>query len=463
LSVIAFAVPTVLAVGLLAAGGLWALRLAYRRSVRESAARSVLEQGSLIVRQLAGEVAGLGSDSGPEEQERFSRLFRSLCDLEPGLQYVSVSVPEEGTVLFSRQREALDGGGTVPVARPEGPVRRRPRLLSVGEQVIPVVTFSVRVRPDSGVERSVQIAMRGDAVGRKEAAPSRALEVMFQTALATMGGSLVLTLLIIVWLLRREISRQQQRVREEHLTFAGALADGIIHDVRNPMSALHLDVQMLHQEAKRGEAARMGRIAVMADRADRAIERIDAVFKEFLYVSRPSTEAGERFDLNGCLRDCLELMAPRFERSGVKTELRLADGTLPIRGYAPELKRALVNILTNATEASPEGGTVTVVSRRCGDRIEAEVLDEGPGIPAGLRLRLFEMFFSTRPGGTGLGLGLARTAVENNGGRLTAGNREGGGACFTISLPLAEKADAGASPGAGADGADAEGRGDGKP
>ena len=247
-------------------------------------------------------------------------------------------------------------------------------------------------------------------------------------------------------MLRREHLRETQRRAEEHLAFAGVLANGIVHDFRNPMSSLRLDVQMLHKEAEKGADGRPGRISELAERVRTTLDRMDKVFQEFLYLSRPAQDVTETFDLAECLRECAAMLAPRFEQKHVRVEFD-ADGAAAVLGQRASLQRAFINVLTNAEQFSPESGTVTVRVRGGAAQCVAEVMDRGPGIPASDHKRIFEMFHSGRPGGTGLGLFLAKTAVEGSGGRIEAGNRPDGGACIRIALRAATAAQ-GAAEGA---------------
>jgi signal transduction histidine kinase len=108
---------------------------------------------------------------------------------------------------------------------------------------------------------------------------------------------------------------------------------------------------------------------------------------------------------------------------------------MEVTGRSVALKRALINVLTNAKQASPSGGTVTVSTRREDGYAVVVIEDEGPGIPEPEKNRIFDMFVSGKPGGVGLGLYLAKAAVESNRGKITAENRVEGGARFVIRLP----------------------------
>ena len=133
------------------------------------------------------------------------------------------------------------------------------------------------------------------------------------------------------------------------------------------------------------------------------------------------------------------MLAPRFEASGVGADVRRPAEPVFVRVSAAAVKRAVLNVLLNATQHAGTGGRVAVEVVRDGQRARLDVRDTGPGIPKADRERIFEMFYTTRPQGTGLGLFLARTAVEQNGGTLAAIEPAGSGACFRLEFPLAEK------------------------
>ena len=130
---------------------------------------------------------------------------------------------------------------------------------------------------------------------------------------------------------------------------------------------------------------------------------------------------------------------PRFEVAGVLPEIRSAEGEMSIRASAAAVKRALLNVLLNACQHAGQGGRVRVEVSTAGSRVRLDVCDSGPGIPKKDRERVFEMFYTTRPQGTGLGLFLARTAIEKNGGSLAVAESEGAGARLRMEFPASEK------------------------
>lgn len=419
----------------LAAVNLWYLRRLQRESLHSSAAQSVLDQGADLARTLAAQPATLLHGDEPQHWSEFGRLVRSLRRIEPNIEYVSVS--EGGVILFydGAAQTASNGApadAQTPATAPEVRVGRQ-RMVH-GDSLVPVLTFTAPA-DRGGTPRHVRVALRKDAVERREEQAAEAVGILFRITMATLIVSFGLAALLSVALLRHEIERARRERAAEHLAFAGALADGIIHDVRNPLSSLRLDLQMLQKEAHKGSAGDSSRIVTLAERTLKTMDRVDLVMREFLYVSMPEAAARERVDVNECVRDCLDLLGPRFESAGVGLHADLAPDAPAFDGFGVGLKRALINVLTNAKQVSPHGGRVTVRTSRRNGAAVIEVEDQGPGIPRRQMKRLFEMFASGRPDGIGLGLHLTRAAVERNGGTIAAENRAEGGARFTITLP----------------------------
>jgi signal transduction histidine kinase len=422
-------------IAFLAAANLWFLRRLQSESLHASAAQAVLELGTELARNLAGQPVVQAANDEPNRWKDFTRLVRSLRQVEPSLQYVTVS--EGDVILFHEDiASASREGGAAATGTVHG-VRIGRRLMADGKTVSPVLTFTVQVPGEGDPSRYVQVAMRKDAVTQREERANAVLSLMFRLSVLTLAIAFGLAVLLVVWAFRHELERQRRRRDEEHLAFAGILADGIIHDVRNPMSSLRLDLQMLEKEANKAGDLRPDRITGLAARARKTIDRIDLVMKEFLYVSKPGPQLRERVIISTCIHDCLDLLGPRMEQANVHVRLNLAEEDLAVVGRGVELKRALINVLTNAKQVSPPGGAVTVSTRREAGQAIIAIEDEGPGIAEADRKRIFDMFISGRPDGVGLGLYLAKAAVENSGGSIMAENMTEGGARFVIRLPLA--------------------------
>lgn len=426
----------VLLIALLAGGSLFLLHRFHNQLAHTTAARSVMATGRNMAADLARQPI-LQQGSTEADWREFSRLIQSLHTVEQDLQFVSVTV--DGVTVFQEHTTALDGrGDTEATVRPESVVMGR-RVLGVGPDGLPVVSFVVEVKGLDGRSRVLEIGLRREAVDREEKAAAEAIRSMFILSLLTVLVSFGICVLLVVWMMQREMRREQFRRQEEHLAFSGVLANGIVHDFRNPMSSLRLDIQMLGKEAAKGESGNRERIGQLAERVRNTLDRMDKVFQEFLFLSRPADEAPETVEVKTCLRECLELIAPRLEHAGVRAELTAPEQPLFVKVASSAFRRALINILVNAEQFSPRGEAISVRVASEEGRAIIDICDRGPGIPRENRKKLFAMFFSTRPQGTGLGLFMAKAALERNGGQIKALDRSGGGACFRVSVPLAEE------------------------
>ena len=423
----------------LAGANLWFLVKVYEQGVRSTATLSVLQYGTLLTKHLARQPFLQTAQPAPADSDQFSRAVDLLQHIEPGLEYVTIT--ENNIVIF--HRESTPPTTTSQNETPSQPAsdertRISPKKMFIGSNIVPVITFTRKLTPNDGRERNLQIALKKEVVEREQAGASTAITAMFHLSLITMAVSLGLCLLAIIWLVRRELGWERRRGQDEHLAFAGAVASSIIHDFRNPMSAMRLDAQLLQQEAtKEAAACRPQRMNELATRINTTIDRLDILLLEFLLIAKPEVVERERFDINTCLHDCLDLLKLRFEKAGIRIETVLTDQTLPIRGYPVQFKRALLNILNNAEHFSPAGSAVTIRTRLEDAIAVVEIADEGPGIPAKDRRRIFDLFVSHRPGGTGIGLALTKTAVENCGGEVSVRpGPHGKGSCFVIRVPL---------------------------
>ena len=424
----------------LAGSTLVLLRRMHARSTHTAAAETVIRQGQAMVARLSSQPSVTASPDDETDWSEFSRLIRNLHSIEDGLQYVSVT--RNDVVVFHEQTRLLDGSPQPdPSPPPTGAVDMRREVLHVGEDVIPVVVFTTGIQGIGDERTSVSVALRKDTVNREEEAAETAMTSMFRLTLLTVVVSFSICVILVVWMMRREVKREALRRDEEHLAFSGMLANGIVHDFRNPMSSMRLDVQMLHRETERGEEARPDRMRSLSERVRNTLDRMDKVFQEFLYVSRPDRDDRTAIDLVTCIEDSLEMLAPRFEQANVTSRVEAPPETVHVLAYEGSLRRALVNVLTNAEQFSPPEETVSVSVSATHDTAIVEVSDRGPGVPKHKRKQVFDMFVTERPEGTGLGLFLAKAAIERSGGTIEiAETTEDRGACVRIRLPLAPSA-----------------------
>ncbi len=421
----------VLLMALFAAVTLRILRNMHGQSARTQATFTVAQKGSEIL-------AYLSDQAESADWKELSRQVLALHCVEEGLQYVSVS--RDGVIVFHEQTRglAIDNTASDPdTGELPADISMRRQLLDLGGEEVPVVVFNRQLWGGDGVPLEVEIAMRKETVEREQRAATTAIGSMFQLSLITVIVSFSTCALLVVWMMRREVQRERQRREEEHLAFAGVMANGIVHDFRNPMSAMQLDVQMLNREVARGKECRHERVRELAERVENTVERMDKVFQEFLYMSKPPSDERDAVDLGACIRECVDLLAPRLEQADVSIDLDVPPQPVLVLAYLSGLQRALMNVIINAEQASKTGDQVRIRVLKSGRVATVDVIDSGPGVPAAQRKQIFEMFTTNRPGGTGLGLFLAKTAIERCGGSIKVADAGTGGSRFQITLPLA--------------------------
>jgi signal transduction histidine kinase len=247
--------------------------------------------------------------------------------------------------------------------------------------------------------------------------------------------------------LARQSELERSLRRSERLSALGRLTAGVAHEVRNPLAAIKLKVQMARR-ARNAPEKLDDTFRVITEE----IERLDGLVGRLLEFGR--TEPPEQSSLD--LRELAEGRAAFFRdvagRTGVKIEVRAPADVVAVKGDAGRLAQVLDNLIQNALEAMPGGGRLTI---SCEAATTAEgvgvarliVEDTGAGVPPEDRERIFEPFFTARAAGTGLGLAIAREIIEAHGGRIDLAGREGGGAAFRIELPLAAAAGREEQPG----------------
>jgi signal transduction histidine kinase len=233
------------------------------------------------------------------------------------------------------------------------------------------------------------------------------------------------------------VRTEEKRVLRARSDAVESLGAGIAHEVRNPLNALSLNLQLLRERLSDPTADR-GDLLEKADAMIAELRRMDDLVTHLLEVSRGGPPDRERRRLDPIVEQVVERLRPTAERAGTTLTFRPASSrTLSLD--AARIDRALHNLVRNAIEATRKGGHVWVSTRDDPVSTVALVEDDVPGIPAEDRPRIFELFFSRKRGGTGLGLPLARRAIQDHGGELEVLDRPGGGARFLVHLPIGER------------------------
>src|SRR5215470_15666913 len=220
----------------------------------------------------------------------------------------------------------------------------------------------------------------------------------------------------------------------ERLAALGRITAGVAHEVKNPLNSMRLWLENL-KESLPSEKDPGAQQAV--DVLDKEIDRLDTVVKRFLDFTRPIEVKLEATDLAELLRDVISVSKPQLLKAGVEAEEPLGNGIPEVWADRDLLKQAVLNLILNAVEAMPSGGALRIELARRGEMAEITVADTGRGIPAEQQQKIFQLFFTTRPGGSGIGLATTFRIVQLHNGSIDFHSEAGRGTTFRIELPLA--------------------------
>jgi len=223
---------------------------------------------------------------------------------------------------------------------------------------------------------------------------------------------------------RRQLERQLDL--SSRLAALSRLTGGVAHEIKNPLNAMALQLEVLRTKLD-GEHPE---VAVIA----REIKRLDNVVKTFLNFNRPVELEAKALDLNQLVSQIIDLVAPQAAAKNVRVDVDLQPG-LNTNGDANLLQQAILNVINNAMEAMAEGGTLTVRSSRDGGDCRLEIADSGSGIPPELRDRIFNLYFTTKQNGSGIGLATTFRVVQLHGGTIDFVTELGKGTTFRLRFP----------------------------
>lgn len=228
---------------------------------------------------------------------------------------------------------------------------------------------------------------------------------------------------------------QSRALANERLAAIGKMAAHVTHEIRNPLSSISLNIELLEENL--ADAGVRGEPVALLAAITREVQRLEQLSEEYLRVARLPQPRMEDEELAVTVREIVDFARPEMQRAGLALDLELEDELPPALYDEGQIRQAVLNVLRNAREAMPDGGTIEVYVRADGMSLVVGVEDRGSGIVEEVRSRIFDPFFSTKGEGTGLGLAITRQIVEAHGGSIDVTPREGGGTSFRILLPIA--------------------------
>ncbi len=225
--------------------------------------------------------------------------------------------------------------------------------------------------------------------------------------------------------------------RAERLALAGELATSIAHEIRNPLTVVAGSIQLIPDRLEDEEFLRsLSRIA------GKELARVNRIIQGLLGFARYAEPERSLLDLNDLILEAVEFLGWYARKQGVEINLEFASGALLVYGDGEHLKQALLNLFMNGIQAMEKtGGRLTIRTEQPpGSRsVRIDIEDEGPGIPADALPQIWEVFYSSKPGGTGLGLPVVQRIIDAHRGYIEVDSTPGEGTCFTVLLPVASR------------------------
>jgi signal transduction histidine kinase len=241
----------------------------------------------------------------------------------------------------------------------------------------------------------------------------------------------------VVFLRRRAVELERRAKDAERLAELGTLTGGLAHEIKNPLSTIQLNLQLLQEDlpaTDEGNRRVSNRLATVRQEAGRLREILDDFLR---YAGRIELEKSPA-DVGKLCEELVDFYMPQAQMAQV--QLRFISPEKPVIANIDQrlVKQSLLNLMLNATQAMAghNGGEILLSVKQLDDFVHIQVTDTGPGISEQLKEQIFQAYYTTKKGGTGLGLPMARRIAQEHGGQLTLTSTEGKGSSFTLELPV---------------------------
>jgi len=342
--------------------------------------------------------------------------------------------------------------GRLPPGEPRNVVQVR-QSQNVQRPRLPEYDVRVPVQLGAGRAGSVNMLLSHGELEREIENVRRSLVLKVIVGAVASIVLIVLAYFVVLHLLSRTRQVEAETQAADRLSYVGMLAAGLAHEIRNPLSAMKMNLQMVEQELDAATASESAptmnvgggsaEVRELLRESTVQIDRLNDLVTQFLSYARPARLELRPSDLNRVVRETVHFLQAEAGNRNVRTDLALDPHLPSVPLDETQVRQALLNIYRNAFEAldSRGGGTVrarTSVSN--GGPVRLVIEDDGPGVPVDRLERIFTAFFSSKPGGTGLGLPVVQRIVEGHGGSIMVESPPGMGARFVLSFPAAQAA-----------------------
>lgn len=215
------------------------------------------------------------------------------------------------------------------------------------------------------------------------------------------------------------------------------LAGGLAHEIKNPLSTIGLNLELLAEDLADPQSPREHRMLTKVRNVQRECEHLGEILDAFLQFAKAGEPELETGDLKSVVREFIDFYRPTADAAGIEISPHLAADLPLVQLDRRLLRQVLLNLAINAQHAMPGGGLLEIQTEKCDNCVELRVIDNGCGMNEETRQKIWQAFFSRQPGGSGLGLPTVRKIVEAHGGTIACDSAAGQGTRFTIRLPVA--------------------------
>lgn len=216
-----------------------------------------------------------------------------------------------------------------------------------------------------------------------------------------------------------------------------SLAGGLAHEIRNPLGTIKLNLQLLLEDLNDPETPKDKRVARKLHVLEQEVQRLSHILDDFMRFIKFDQANMADVDINDMMSEIAEFIEPELARQKIELREQYAENLPHCSGDPKLLKQAIFNLIINAQQAMPAGGELMLRTLNDGGSPAAEITDTGAGIPPHLRDKVFDVFFSTKKEGSGLGLALTKKIVDQHRGTIVMQSEHGKGTSFRITLPPA--------------------------
>lgn len=235
------------------------------------------------------------------------------------------------------------------------------------------------------------------------------------------------------------LARDHRRLQSHYAEIA-SLAGGLAHEIRNPLSTIGLNLELLTEDLSEGDSPRERRIVQKLTVVKQQCQHLDRILNDFLQFARVGSLELRTADLNSTVHEFIEFFSPQAAERGIDISPHLA-ANLPMVQLDVQLwRQVLMNLSRNALQAMPNGGVLELQTYGRDNEVMLDIIDNGLGMNVETQARMFDTFFSTKSDGSGLGLPTVRKIVEAHGGTIACESEVGRGTRFSIALPAQQNA-----------------------